>query len=137
MQSVAGRDARDTGAERCGPEIAVRILSESADQAAMQSRITLSEFVKTNAIEADEAVLGAKPEETIASLEDGIDGRLKPTLFLAPTAMRVLGERFTGIERVRGGRQEREQKSAQEGPHDLIVSDGEAFGPTKNLCQMA
>jgi hypothetical protein len=80
--------------------VAVPVLQQTADEGAMERRITrFIELAEAHSVKTDQTVLRAQPEKTISRLQDGVDGRLKQSLFLAPNAMRVLRQGLTGIKR--------------------------------------
>ncbi len=56
-------------------------------------------LAKMQAVEADQAILRAQPQESVAALEYGVDCGLEKPLLLAPDTMRILRQALAWIKR--------------------------------------
>ena len=61
-------------------------------------RVALVEHRELHAVEAHEAPLGAEPDVSVARLEDRLDRVLRQARVGLPDLVRVLRDRFSGIE---------------------------------------
>jgi len=60
--------------------------------------LCILELTKMQAIEADQAILRAQPNETVPALKYGVDCWLEKPLLLTPDAMRILRKAFAWIK---------------------------------------
>src|SRR5579884_1242664 len=107
------------------------------DQRMLKNRLAVAlEVSKVQTIEADEAIFGTQPEESVTGLRNREHGRLEQPFFMAPDAMRILGETFGRIQSEGGGHQDhsRDDNTKELAPQ---VNKYIRFQYSLKLCQMA
>ena len=91
--------AGEAAAARADPEATVAPVIHRGDVIVDQVAATLGEDLEVDAVEADEAFLGAEPEVAVAGLDEHIDAALGQAVFDGPDIDVILREGFGGIER--------------------------------------
>ena len=95
------------------PQSAGFILEQVVDGVAFELRSILGvEGDKVDAVEADQASVGAQPQIAVAGLQDGVDGVLGQAGIGAPGLVAVVVERSLGIERQRGVSERQQQHTS-------------------------
>ncbi len=116
-------------AARADPEGARPVLVEGLHVRVLEGRgILLVEDHEAHAVEADEALLGAEPEVTVARLDDGANRVLRKALLGRPDAVPVLRRGEPGVEgkdRRRPGAEQAadDRNRARATSHDRITAD--------------
>src|SRR5262249_7668756 len=102
---------------RSDPERAVAPLAEGANPVvADRGAVAGIEDREANAVESDEALLGAEPQVTVAGLEDRVHRVLREAGVAVPDVAAVLGERGAGVQAAGAGGAEPQDEACRQGP---------------------